>query len=211
MVVAYGVCVGSWGKLHEYVVPKLLDHSPLLALSGQRSIVAAYNVMLDYFAFTAPFREELEAVILQHDDVEVIDYDVHEKILAEFEDPNVALVGVAGGGDGNGLAWWTQDPIGHQRTDVMNIDFGVRTGEVTLLEGSFLAFSPAAIHTLRFDPLFTGFHGYDEISKQAHHNGHRVVVADIATWHHNRMGFKSPASHQEWIEANRLYQEKWGP
>ena len=36
------------------------------------------------------------------------------------------------------------------------------------------------------------------------------MVADVDTHHHNSMGFKSAASAEEWLAADRRYREKWG-
>lgn len=202
MNVAYGVCVGSWDKLRQYVLPHAGDR-PVMALSGQSCIGAAYNQILDAYQGRG-----LDMLILQHDDLEILDPDAEDKFAAALAEPDVLLAGVAGGSGRHGLAWWNTDPVGHQRTDTMAIDFGPRTGPVTLLEGSLLVFSPAAVDTLRFDTRFGGFHGYDEIGMQASQLG-RVVVVDVDTHHHNAMGFKSEQSHAEWLEADRLYRQKW--
>jgi Glycosyltransferase like family len=205
VVIVYGCCVGNRYKLMQYVLPHV-DDRLLYTLTDQTSIVAAYNEILDHYAD----RPTVSAVVLLHDDLEIMDPDFEQKIEAVLQQSNVGLIGVAGGKGTNGLAWWNTDPIGHQKTDAMNIDFGTRTGDVDLLEGSLLVFSRLAAHYLRFDPWFPGFHGYDEIGRQSNYLGLRNVVADIDTWHHNSMGFKNPASHEEWLRADQLYREKWG-
>ncbi len=204
MVIGFGCCVGSWEKLAHNVLPHVADR-PLIALSGQTSIAAAYNTILGGYQHAG-----LDALILLHDDLQIVDPDADAKLLAALAGPDVMLAGVAGGSGRGGLAWWNQDPVGHQVTDAMNIDFGRRSGDVTLLEGSLLAFSPAAIATLRFDIRFEGFHGYDEIGMQVIADNGRCVVVDVDTHHHNAMGFKSAASHAEWLRADELYREKWG-
>jgi glycosyltransferase involved in cell wall biosynthesis len=204
--IAYGCCAGSMEKLDQYVMPRLeeVDVESTFIVTNQTSIAVAYNTILDYYT-----DRDFDVLILLHDDLEITDPEAEEKFLAALE-PDVFLAGVAGGGGTNGLAWWTVDPVGHQRTDAMNIDFGRRTGDVDLLEGSILAFSPEAVRALRFDTAYPGFHGYDEIAAQAHNLGKRVVVADVDTHHHNSMGFKSAASAEEWLAADRLYRKKWG-
>lgn len=202
MVTACGVCVGSWDKLNRFVIPNIGDWQ-LLALSGQPSIAVAYNSILNMYQ-----NQELDYLVLQHDDLEIIDPDAGEKFLTAVMDPKVALVGVAGGQGDTGLAWWNRNPIGHQQTDSMMIDFGPRSGEVDLLEGSILVFSPWAIRNLRFDPL-PGFHGYDEIAAQARHAGKKVIVIDVDTYHHTRVGFKSKASEAEWQRGDQYFREKW--
>lgn len=201
--IGYGVCVGSWDKFTTYVVPHAAGRQ-IMALSGQTSIAVAYNTILDAFR-----ERDVDGVILQHDDLEITDPAGEAKLVAELADPKVGLVGVAGGEGGNGLAWWNHSPVGHQRTDAMDIDFGPRTGDVELLEGSILLFSRWAVDNLRFDPL-PGFHGYDEIAAQCRAAGRRVVVANVDTHHHNPMGFKSAESHQEWLRGDEAYRRKWG-
>lgn len=206
MAVSYGCCVGSWDKFQANVAPRTQDRE-VATLSGQTSIAVAYNRILA--AYTLPVWKFPGVLVLQHDDLEITDPDAEDKILAGFEDPTVALVGVAGGSARGGLAWWNHDPIGHQLTDSMNIDFGTRTGYVDSLEGSLLAFSPWAIQWLRFDVQYPGFHGYDEISMQVKQKGKRCLVVDVDTYHHTQVGFKSRDSEDEWLQADKRFREKW--
>lgn len=205
MVVAYGVCVGSWDKFHMNVAT---EEKQILALSGQTSIAEAYNSIL-----AAVQGRGLDMLILQHDDLEIIDPDAERKFLIALGNPDVALVGVAGGTpDPPSITWWENGPrIGHQMTDSGMVDFGQRTGDVLFIEGSIMVFSPWAIDNLRFDTRYPGFLGYDDIcvtAKQVH--GKRVVVADVDTHHHSTVGFKSEAIKQSWYETDRLFREKWG-
>lgn len=200
---AYGVCVGSWDRFNQYVVPHT-EGREVIGISGQTSIAVAYNKILEGITGYNP-----AGLILQHDDLEITDPQAEEIILQVFQDPNVALVGVAGGDAVSGLAWWNNDPVGHQLTDSMMIDFGRRNGEVTLLEGSLLAFSPWAMGNLAFDEDYEGFHGYDEIAMQAIKAGKRVVVADIDTHHHSTLGFESLDSHAQWHRADERFRKKW--
>jgi hypothetical protein len=176
-----------------------------MGLSGQSDIAVAYNTILDAFA-----DKGFDAVILLHDDLEITDPDAEAKFLAALAEPDVGLAGVAGGGSSCGLAWWNAQPVGHQLTDVMDIDFGKRSGNVILLEGSILVFGPQAIKSLRFDENVRGFHGYDEIAMQACAAGMRVMVADVDTRHHTRMGFKSPESQADWLRGDAYFRRKWG-
>lgn len=203
-MIVYGCCVGSWEKFQRYVVPATQGRW-VIATSGHSGIVAAYNLILE----AVQDERELEALILMHDDLELLDPDAEAKLVAPLADPDVAIVGVAGGG-GASLYWWEHGPIGHQRTDVMNIDFGTRTGEVTLVEGSVMALSPWLVRNLRFDPQFTYFHGYDEIGMQVQLHKKKSVIVDVDTHHHNPMGYASEHSAAMCRLANKLYQEKWG-
>lgn len=204
--VGFGCCVGSWDRFARYVVPHAAGR-PIVALSGQTSIAAAYNSIMDSYRWGGALPD---VMILQHDDLEILEPGAEERIVEMFAaQPDIGLIGVAGGSARGGLGWWNHNPIGAQRTDAMMIDFGAREGNVDLLEGSFLAFSPWALGNLRFDER-PGFHGYDEIAMQAARKGMRVVVVDIATHHHTALGFDNEASHADWLAADTWFREKWG-
>ena len=209
MVIVYGCCVGSWDKFQRYVVPRI-NGREMLGLAGQTSIAEAYNKILAAYRFRsiAAYRP-VDPLVLLHDDLEITDPDAEAKFLAALEDPDVALVGVAGGQGDAGLAWWNRSPVGHQQTDSFLIDFGPRYGDVDLLEGSILVFSPWAIKNLRFDEHLTGFHGYDSIAAQARRYNKRVVVVDVDTHHHTMVGFKSRDSEAEWQRGDLHYRERW--
>lgn len=202
-MIAYGVCVGSWDKFHRNVVSRVGDR-PITALSGQTSICAAYNTILDAYV-----GRNLDAVILLHDDLELVDPDAEAKFLAAVREPNVDLVGVCGGLGDASLAWWNSETIGHQLTDSGMLDFGRRAGDVTFIEGSVMVFSPTAVANLRFDTTYPGFLGYDDICLTARAAGRRVVVADVDTHHHSTLGFKSVAVRESWDVAEALFQRKW--
>lgn len=202
--VFYGVCVGDWGKLAANVVPRL-GGRPLLALSGQTSIAAAYNTILD-----AVMWRDVDLLILQHDDLEIVDPDGEAKLRAAVT-AGAGVVGVAGGAHRGDIAWWAHEPAGHVRfSDGQMIDWGVRSGPVDLLEGSLLAFPAATLNKIRFDEAYPGFHGYDaDISRQVAYLGLPVMVADVDVWHHTTLGFKTEQSHTDWLAANDIFRGKW--
>jgi hypothetical protein len=202
VVVRFGCCVGSHEKWRQWVVPSV---GSTMTVYGATSIAEAYNEMLD----TVSEVENLDALVLLHDDLEVTDPDLRVKIDTVLSDLDVALVGVAGGRGAQTLAWWNYETVGHQMTDSGLLDFGERAGDVETLEGSFLVLSRWAIQNLRFDERYGGFHGYDDISYDALRLGKRVVVADIDTHHHTRLGWKSAECAEAWTAANEKFMEKW--
>lgn len=215
-MIGWGCCVGDWRR---YYANAWTWPGTVVARFGQTSIAASYNSILDQYA-PGVRTGELAAVALAHDDLEITDADVEAKILDAIApdrehrrrgNADVALVGVAGGGsDGDTtLSWWDHDPIGHQRTDSTLIDFGARTGDVDILEGSLLVFSLWAVEHLRFDEI-PGFHGYDAIAAAARAAGKRCVVADIDTHHHTRIGFDTPESAAEWRRGVDRFRARWG-
>lgn len=201
-MIAYGCCVGDWYRFAHNLAVRT-HGQPVMALSGQSSIAKAYNVILDAYR-----GQDVEAVILVHDDLEILDPLAEKKFLAAMDD-DVALVGVAGGGPS--LRWWDRSPIGHQMTDSGMIDFGQRVGDVDMLEGSVIAFSPWAVENLRIDERYTDFRsGWDDVCLTARAAGKRVVVADVDTHHHSTVGFISPEVEARFVESERLFAEKWG-
>lgn len=170
---------------------------------NQTSISVAYNAILDAFKVY-----ELDAVILLHDDLEMTDPHTEQKVIDAFaENADIAIVGVAGGGPS--MSWWNVDPIGHQLTDSMMLEFGDRrSGHVDIVEGSFMAFSPWAIQELRFDERYE-FLGYDDVCLHAREAGKHVYVADIDTHHHSTLGYKSESVRQMWERSEEIFRSKW--
>lgn len=201
--IGYGCCVGTWDKFHRYVLPRIYPERPILTASNQTSISVAYNAILDGFRVY-----NLDAVVLLHDDLEMIDPSTETQVLDIFERaPDVAIIGVAGGGPS--MSWWNVDPIGHQLTDSQLLEFGeTRVGVVDIVEGSFMAFSPWAIQELRFDERYE-FLGYDDVCLEAKRAGKRVVVADIDTHHHSTVGYKSESVRLMWERSEKIFNEKW--
>lgn len=201
VVIMHGVCVGDWARFTANVVPHALG--PIIGLSGQTSIAAAYNTILDACRGRVP-----DMLILQHDDLEIGDPAAATKLAAAFSDPEVAIVGIAGARGVTSLAWWNFDTVGHQQTDTQMVDFGVRAGDVDALEGSLLVLSAWAVANLRFED-WPGWHGYDvAICRRARNAGKRVLVVDLDTVHHTRLGFKSDEIQTEWFEADRRFRER---
>lgn len=235
-MIGYGVCVGWWDEFMKYVVPQVGDrrvygdgeqpNRPLIALSNQTSIAQAYNTILD--SFWQQYNTALEAVILVHTDLTITDPQGEAKIVAALGAPDVALVSVEGGDGDRGTEWWSCNPIGHQYTDRFVIDFAAqipgaetgpanrtkpraRAGDVEMLEGSLLAFSPWAAQHLRFDEACpAAFHAYDEICFQALAAKKRCVVVDVETHHHTTGAYKGQQSIDDWKLGNRWCREKWG-
>lgn len=205
MVVAYGTCVGSWEKFNRWVVPRIGDRS-LLGIANQPSIAVAYNRIIDAYRGRG-----FDALVLLHDDLEIVDLieTAEKKFLDVLDDRRVAFVGVAGS-DHASMHWWNGRCVGHQLTDSGMLDFGVRTGEVIMLEGSILVLSPVMIENLHFDTRYPGFLGYDDVCLTANAWGYRSVVVDVDTHHHSTVGIKSDAVRNDWELTERLFNEKWG-
>ena len=201
-MIGFGVCVGSWDKFATNVAPQVAG--PVMAVSGHTNICVAYNAILDYYQHWG-----LEALVLLHDDLEIVDPLFEDKLRGALTD-DVAIVGVAGGPAAGSLAWWeAAGCVGHQMTDTGPIDFGPRSGDVAIVDGSIMALSRWAIGHLRFDERYDGFHGYVDVCLEAAAAGKRVVVADIDTHHHTPVGWKSAEVHRSFTDTQRLFLDKW--
>lgn len=184
-------------------------------MSGQRHIAVAYNSILDAAIQYQAAHGDLAGVVLQHDDLEITDLVAEEKISALLDLYPRGVIGVAGATTIHGLDWWNAQPYGHQQIEGRMLQFGalqpfdvVDRRPVHMLEGSLLILGIEVVRELRFDTRFTGFHGYDELTYRAWHNGYDVLVADIDTFHHTVLG-STTEKMAPWYEANQLFKKKW--
>lgn len=201
----YGACVGSWDRVARWIAPRV-EGREFIGLSGQPSLVVAHNRILDTYA-----ADHDGPVVLLHDDLEITDPGFEAKVAAVLDAPgnaDVALVGVCGGASPESLAWWNGPTIGRQRTEARMLDFGRRAGDVAVLEGSVLAFSPWAVRHLRYDLDYPGFHSADTVCLAVRQAGKRLVVADIDTFHHTPMGFRTAAGETAWNAGDAIYRRK---
>ena len=66
------------------------------------SVFRNYNLLLD----KAAAHDDLEALVLLHQDVEIADADFAAKVRKALADPDVAIVGCAGAVGSRSIAWW---------------------------------------------------------------------------------------------------------
>ncbi|HEY3188143.1 MAG TPA: glycosyltransferase [Solirubrobacteraceae bacterium] len=111
-MIAFVSCVGSPETHARRALPGLHRVGEPGSVAGQvtsdRSIFEAYNRALDHFgAF-----EDLEALVLMHEDVELFDRDFGERVRRALADPQVAVVGAVGAREVESLAWWHGEVAG---------------------------------------------------------------------------------------------------
>jgi hypothetical protein len=170
-------------------------------------------------------RGDLEALVVVHQDAEIVDPDFIPKVREALRDPDVALVGCAGAVDVRSIAWWegsvTWASFTHRFDEYGGGDLPAlswipekipvyaETGPVDSIDGFVMAFSPWAIENLRFDETIGGvLHGYDfDICMQAHAAGKKVVTADLRVIHHHSLVLITGVD--SWIEAHIKLAEKW--
>ena len=207
-MIAFATCIGSEEKLRRYASPGLRracePDSIVAEATADGSIFTAYNEVLDAFAA----REDLEALVLLHEDTEIVDSAFCAKVRRALADPEVAIVGVVGAREVSGLAWWEGQGFGRVVESRGVVDFGGGAHDVDTVDGLLMVLSPWAVRNLRFDDeRFSGFHGYDaDLCFQARAAGKRVVVDEIAVVHHTKGGYGDLEAYRA---CDRAFKEKW--
>ncbi|MHB8185466.1 MAG: methyltransferase domain-containing protein [Dermatophilaceae bacterium] len=159
----------------------------ILSAPGDVGICRVYNKFLE----EARNRNDCEAVVLLHDDVEIIDPNFRPKIVEAVAQENVGVVGAIGGADLTNLAWWdARERAGRVFETRGVIDFGDRRRDLDVVDGLMLVLAPSAFRTLSFDDIsFPDFHGYDvDYCLQVRSKGLRVVLAPINLLHRTKGG-----------------------
>ena len=196
--------------------------SPVIARLAVGSIFRSYNMLLDQARDLHP---DLEALVILHQDSEILDPGFLGHIRNALKDPEVALVGGAGAIDVRSIAWWegavTWASFTHRFNDygggeIPGLSFApdalpvyATTGEVDMIDGFVIGFSPWAIENLRFDESIGGvLHGYDfDICMQAQEAGKKVVTAPLQVAHHHSLNLLSEP--EGWIAAHMKLTRKW--
>jgi hypothetical protein len=223
-MIAFGCAITA--KAYElYAEPGILlaaePDSEVFVHASAGSIFRNYNLLLD----KAAKLDGLEALVLLHQDAEIVDPDFCAKVREALRDPEVAVVGCAGAIGVRNLDWWQgsvtwasfthrYEELGGGEIDAVTwnpakIPAHAHTGEVDAIDGFVMAVSPWAVHNLRFDEsLGQALHGYDfDFCCQAREAGKKVVTSDFRVIHHHSL--KLISNVETWIEAHIKLAEKW--
>ena len=194
--------------------------SPVFAHAATGSLFRSYNILLD----EAAELEDLEALVLVHQDSEIVDPDFCTKVRTALSNPDVAVIGCVGAIGVRSIAWWegsvTWASFSHRYPefgggefpafawDPDNLPAYARTGEVDTIDGFVMGLSPWAVRELRFDESLGKIHGYDfDFCLQARAAGRQVHTADLHVVHHHSLELIGDA--ETWIEAHMRVAEKW--
>jgi len=224
-MIAFGCAITSDKAYQRYAEPGIRlvaePDSEILVYGSAGSIFRNYNLLLDQAAKL----DGLEAIVLLHQDAEIVDPDFCEKVREALRDPEVALVGCAGAIGVRNIAWWQgsvtwasfthhYEELGGGEMQALSwkrdqIPVHAHTGEVEAIDGFVMAVSPWAVRELRFDEsLGQALHGYDfDFCLQAREAGRKVVTADFRVIHHHSL--KLIGNVESWIEAHIKIAEKW--
>ncbi len=223
-MIAFGCPITSPNLYERFAKPGIEvaveDGSPVLAYRAVSSIFRSYNLILDQAAAL----EDLEALVLVHQDTELVDPAFCGTVRQAFADPDVAVAGCIGALGVRSIAWWegsvTWASFIHRYGELGGGDLPgfawpaadrppfARTGEVDVVDGFLLVLSPWAVQNLRFDESLGALHGYDvDFCLQARAAGRKVVTADFRAVHNHSLDLVSDP--EGWIEAHIRVAEKW--
>jgi hypothetical protein len=194
--------------------------SEVFAHAAAGSVARSYNLMLEL----AAARDDLEALVLVHQDAEIADARLCSKLRDVLADPDVGVVGCVGAVGAPTIAWWegsvTWEAFARAYPDLRGRELPALSfnrqvvaasqplGEVETLDGFVLALAPWAVRTLRFDEALSPIHGYDfDLCLQVRERDRKVVAADLDVIHHHSVDLVTDSD--AWIEAHMLIAEKW--
>ncbi len=194
--------------------------SEIYAMDSVGSIFRSYNALLDHFAD----REGLEALVLVHQDAEIVDSNFCAIVREALADPKVGLVGCVGAIGVRSIAWWEASvTLGsfinrydeHGGGDLPSFSWAwndapayARVGEVETLDGFVLVLSPWVVANIRFDEQLGEFHGYDlDLCLQVREAGRTVRTADFRAIHYRQLDMVPDP--EQWIDAHVKLADKW--
>jgi Glycosyltransferase like family len=192
----------------------------VFAFNAAGSIFRSYNLLLEKAAELA----DLEALVLVHQDAEIVDPDFCRKLREALADEQVGVVGCVGAIGVRSIAWWEgsvtwasfshkYDELGGGEVEALSWNTDdlppyARTGEVDTVDGFVMGLSPWVVRNIRFDESLGQLHGYDfDFCLQVRAAGRKVVTADLRTIHHHSLDLVSEP--ETWIAAHMRVAEKW--
>jgi hypothetical protein len=223
-MIVFGTAITDAEQYSAYAEPGIRlaaePDSEVIAHQSMGSLFRNYNLILDQ----AGEREDLEALVLLHQDAELVDEDFCRRAREALADPEVGLVGCAGAVGVRSIAWW-EGAVRWANFIHRYLEFGggevqattwnpetippyAQTGEVDSIDGFVMILSPWAVRELRFDESLGELHGYDfDFCCQVRAAGRKVVTADIRAIHHHSLELISDPTG--WMDAYVRLIEKW--
>jgi GT2 family glycosyltransferase len=155
-------------------------------------------------------RDDLEALVLLHEDTEIVDPAFCARVREALADPRVGVAGAVGANEVRSLSWWEGPRFGRVVEPRWRLDYGGGRHDVQAVDGLLLVLSPWTVRNLRFDETaYAGFHGYDvDLCFQIRAAGRRVIVDELDVVHHTRGGF---GDKDAFLAADRVWRRKWLP
>jgi hypothetical protein len=193
----------------------------IIAQRATGSIFHTYNTILA----RARRLPDLEALVLAHQDCEIVDPTFCAKVRHAFADPDVGVIGCVGAIGVRSIAWWegsvTWASFVHRYHELGGGDFESltwnpdelppygRQGEVDTVDGLIMVLSPWAVENITFDEsLELPLHGYDlDLCLQVREAGRTVLATDLRVIHHHSLDLVDDP--EPYVEAHMKMAEKW--
>lgn len=181
----------------------------LLTRSGYETIQRPYNELLD----EAAELPGLEAVVLLHQDLELLDDSLPGRLRRAFRDRSVGLFGVLGGRLSRLHCWLAPDrafgfAIGPNPRPLRDPRITVGPHEVDGLDGALIALAPWVVRGIRFSEPAGRFHGYDvELGLRVRARGGKLICEDVPCRHHTTLKHDYDAQRQAGVALAR----SWDP
>jgi hypothetical protein len=190
------------------------------AMPAVGSIFASYNALLNWAAELVG----LEALVLVHQDAELVSPALCMTIRDALRDPDVGIAGCVGAVGVRSIAWWEASVTcasfinryeEHGGGSLESFSWAwsdappyAELGAVETLDGFVLVITPWAVRNVRFDESLGAFHGYDlDYCLQVRAAGRKVLTADFRAIHHRQLTMVP--DQEEWIAAHVAVAEKW--
>lgn len=210
-MVAFGVAVSDAAMFERIAAPTIRriaePDSLVLTRHGYDSIQRPYNEIMDEVAG----REDLEALVLLHQDLELLDDSLLRRARPLLEDPRNGVIGLFGGRHAPFAIWWEAEELfGLQASPTSEVRHSVGSHEVEVVDGALLVLAPWVVRSIRFnEALAADFHGYDaDLCFRVLAAGGRVVCNDAPHFHHMGRPWTDPAGLRR---ARRSIMRMWDP
>ena len=221
-MIAFGVSVSEAEAFRRYTQPGIElareQDSVVLAFAAVDTVARSNNLILD----AAAREPELEALVLLHPHAEIRDREFCATIRAVLADPEVAVVGCAGGRPAPTLAWWegavaAGDVVHayneHGSGELPAYSWSARQAppaEVDAVDPWVLVLSRWGVQNLRFDEELVLGHGAEvDLCWAARAAGKKVVVADLSVIEHRTVALVDDV--ELWAQAHIALARKWAP
>ncbi len=219
-MIAFGTAMADAEAYRRYAGPGIArvkePDSAVLSFGNPGPPARGANLVLD----TAAELDDLEALVLVNEFIELTDPGTCAAIRAVLADPDVALAGCVGARNAPTIAWWEGEvssaPIVHRHNEHGG---GETEGfawtrpkpapmEVDALDGALLVLSPWAVRELRFDEGLPLPHGHDrDVCFQVQAAGRKLTTAPIPIVRHRPL--KLVEDLELWVESHIAVAEKW--
>ena len=223
-MIIFGTAITDPEAYRRYAQPGIRlaaePDSEVIANAPAGSLFRSYNLILDSVAQ----RDDFEALVLVHQDAELVDPAFCTKLRAALSDSEVGVVGCVGAIGVRSIAWWegsvTWGSFIHRYREMGGGDLPAfswsqngmppyaRTGEVDTVDGFVLGLSPWVVRNVRFDESLGALHGYDfDLCLQVREAGRKVMTADFKAIHHHSLDLVGDP--EGWKQAHIKVAEKW--